>query len=138
MVWLIYLFVYFLAMKSLWKLMFAYFYNEWIWFLVMLFMEMSRIYQIGRVSHRPSFNWTETWNHATWLHDEWEISYLEIRLIHWQSVKWRTRRSSTQSCVLIKSTIRVTRYSSWFTKGLVNMITLIRLSVIMNWLKRFK
>jgi len=30
----------------------------------------SRIYQIGRVSHRPSFNWTETWNHATWLHDE--------------------------------------------------------------------
>ena len=30
------------------------------------------------------------------------------------------------------------RYSSWFTKGLVNMIILIRLSVIMNWLKEFK
>ena len=32
--------------------------------------EMSRIYQIGKVSHRPSFNWIETWNHTTWLHDE--------------------------------------------------------------------
>ena len=30
------------------------------------------------------------------------------------------------------------RYSSWFTKGLVNMIILIRLSVILNWLKKFK
>ena len=125
-------------MKSLWKLVFAYFYNKWIWFLFMVFMEKSRIYQIGRVSHRPSFSWTEIWNHATWLHDVWEISYLEIRLICWQSVKWRTRRSSTQSCVLIKSTIILTRYSSWFTKGLVNMIILIRLSVIRNWLKKFK
>ena len=26
-------------------------------------------------------------------------------------------------------------YSSWFTKGLVNMIILTRLSVILNWLK---
>ena len=34
-----------------------------------------------------------------------------------------------------KSTIRVTRYSSWFTKGLVNMIILTRLGVIVNWLK---
>ena len=38
--------------------------------LFMVFMEKSRIYQIGRFSHRPSFNLTEIWNHATWLHDE--------------------------------------------------------------------
>ena len=30
------------------------------------------------------------------------------------------------------------RYSSWFTKGLVDMIILIRLSVIPSWLKKFK
>ena len=108
-VWRIYLFIYFLAMKSLWKSMFEYFYNEWIWFLVMLFMEMSRIYQIGRVSHRPKFQSDrnlESCNLVAW----WmRNSYLEIRPIRWQSVKWRTRRSSTQSSVLIKFTIRITK-----------------------------
>ena len=38
--------------------------------LILNYVEMSRIYQIGRVSHHPNFNWIETWNHTTWLHDE--------------------------------------------------------------------
>ena len=82
-------------------------------------MDMILIYVIcGNIENLPNresfsspkfqLDKKKTWNHATWLHDEWEISYLEIRLIRWKSVKWKTRRSSTQSCVLIKSTIRVT------------------------------